>query len=157
MSLRRVTGIAAATLAAAGLAVAGAGTASAETEVPMTRCLGLSPYIVDQPYAPARLFLTQSLPNEGSGKGTLRLHDVASLWFFAGGYQSDVRLDWRNVDNGKTGTLTDTATVGTPGGDSAKFFLDAGPGKYDLTMSAYNKHALWGMPTTSCTGSVTLN
>lgn len=155
--MRRATGVAAMTAAAAGLAVAGAGTAAAETEVPMTRCLGLSPYVVDQPFAPARLFLTQSLPGEGPGKGTLRLHDASSLWFFAGGYQSDVRLDWRNVDNGHAGTATDTRAVAYPGGDTASFFLDAGPGTYELTMSAYNHHALWGFPTTSCTGTVRLD
>ncbi|WP_068272580.1 hypothetical protein [Aldersonia kunmingensis] len=135
---------------AAGIVIVGAGSASAETELPMTRCLGPSPFIVDQPYAPARLWVEQ---NE-SGTVTLALRDVASLWFFAGGYQSQARLDWRNPATGASGTEFTTQLVGYPGGQPGRFHFVSGPGPVELTLSAFNWHALWGVPSTSCTGVV---
>ncbi|QNG17800.1 hypothetical protein G4H71_05335 [Rhodococcus triatomae] len=143
----RAAGIVAA--AGAAITLAGAGTAAADTEVTMTRCLGLSPYIADQPFAPARLWQSP----DGPGAATFTLHDVSSFWFFAGGYQSDVRLDWRNLDTGASGTAHDTRTVAYPGGDSARLHVPSGPGAVELTLSAYNHHDLWGFPTTSCTGT----
>ncbi|HEY5853723.1 MAG TPA: hypothetical protein VIW24_06625 [Aldersonia sp.] len=140
--------IVAAAIAAAGFA--SAGTAAAEVEVPMTRCLGLSPYIIDQPYAPARMWLWQN----GPGHANLAVHDVASLWFLNGGYRTEARLDWRNLDSGAGGTEYAVGNVGYPGGGAARFDFYPGSGNLEVTLSAYNSHALWGFPTTTCTGTV---
>ncbi|SQI34613.1 Uncharacterised protein [Rhodococcus coprophilus] len=128
----------------------GAGTATADTvEIPMTRCWGLSPYIVDQPYAPARLFGWQTEP----GRIELSLADVSTLWFFAG-YRSDVRLDWHNRSTGARGTLDDSVTVAYPGTGVARFDIRSGPGEVEFTVSAVNSIPLWSIPTTSCGGVV---
>ena len=140
--------VAAGMLAGVGL---GAGTATADTvEIPMTRCWGVSPYIVDQPYAPARLFGWQTEP----GKIELSLPDVSSLWFFAGGYRSDVRLDWHNRNTGARGTVTDSVNVAYPGSGVAYFDMQSGPGDVEFTVSAVNSIPLWSIPTTSCGGVV---
>lgn len=109
----------------------------------MDRCWGVSPYIVDQPYAPARLFSWQTEP----GRTQLQMPDVASLWFFTGGYQTDVKLDWHNVDTGERGTLYDNATVSNPGNDVVTFDLNSGPGDVEFTVSAVNSIPLWSIPT----------
>lgn len=133
----------------AGLGV-GTGTATAETvEIPMNRCWGVSPYIVDQPYAPARLFGWQTEP----GRIELSLADVSTLWFFAG-YRSDVRLDWHNRSTGARGTLTDSVTIAYPGTGVARFDMESGPGEVEFTVSAVNSIPLWSIPTTSCGGVV---
>jgi hypothetical protein len=154
MTVRSLRRMAASTLVAAGvlsgLAV-GAGTATADTvEIPMNRCWGVSPYILDQPYAPARLFGWQTAP----GRTELSLPDVSSLWFFAGGYRSDVRLDWHNRNTGARGTLTDSVDVAYPGSGVARFDLQSGPGDVEVTVSAVNSIPLWGIPTTACGGVV---
>lgn len=123
----------------------GSGTAVADTEVPMNRCLGLSPYILDQPYAPGRVFTWQ--PH--SGRTEVTLADVSSLWFFAGGYRSDVRFDWHNTATGKRGTEYSTVNIGYPG-NVARFSVDSGPGRVEFTVSAVNSIPLWSIPTTSC-------
>jgi len=133
----------------AGLGV-GTGTATAETvEIPMNRCWGVSPYIVDQPYAPARLFGWQTEP----GRIELSLADVSTLWFFAG-YRSDVRLDWHNRSTGARGTLTDSVTIAYPGTGVARFDMESGRGEVEFTVSAVNSIPLWSIPTTSCGGVV---
>jgi hypothetical protein len=156
MSLRALRRAGAATIVAAGMFTGlalGTGTATAETvEVPMDRCWGVSPYILDQPYAPGRLFGWQTEP----GKIQLQMPDVSSLWFFAGGYQTDVKFEWRNRDTGASGTLYDTATVAYPGGDVVTFDLDSGPGAVEFTVSAVNSIPLWSIPTTSCGGVVSV-
>jgi hypothetical protein len=156
MSSRALRRAGAATLAAAGILTGlavGTGTAAADTvEVPMDRCWGVSPYIVDQPYAPARLFSWQTEP----GRTQLQMPDVASLWFFTGGYQTDVKLDWHNVDTGERGTLYDNATVSNPGNDVVTFDLNSGPGDVEFTVSAVNSIPLWSIPTTSCGGVVSV-
>ncbi|HET8994149.1 MULTISPECIES: hypothetical protein [unclassified Rhodococcus (in: high G+C Gram-positive bacteria)] len=154
MSLRALRRVGAATFVAAGMLTGlavGTGTAAADTvEVPMDRCWGVSPYILDQPYAPARLFGYQT----ESGSIQLQMPDVSSLWFFAGGYQTDVKFDWHNIATDERGTLTDTATVAYPGGDVVTFDLNSGPGPVEFTVSAVNSIPLWSIPTTSCGGVV---
>lgn len=155
MTVRFLRRTAASALVAAGMFTGlgvGAGTAAAETPISMNRCWGVSPYIVDQPYAPARLFGWQTEP----GRIELSLPDVSSLWFFAGGYRSDVRLDWHNRNTGARGTLTDSVTVAYPGSGVARFDVRSGPGDVEFTVSAVNSIPLWAIPTTSCGGVVTV-
>ncbi|MFD3810027.1 hypothetical protein [Rhodococcus sp. NPDC058639] len=153
MTVRFLRRTAASALVAAGMFTGlgvGAGTAAAETPIPMNRCWGISPYIVDQPYAPARLFGWQTEP----GRIELSLPDVSSLWFFAGGYRSDVRLDWHNRNTGARGTVTDSVNVAYPGSGVARFDVRSGPGDVEFTVSAVNSIPLWAIPTTSCGGVV---
>lgn len=143
-------------VAAAGITIAAAGTASAETEVPMSRCWGISPNIVDQPFAPARAWVDQYeyLPSKfASGQGAINIRDVSSLWaIFGGGYDSTGRLDWRNLSNGRTGTVVNTARIRNPGNGNLRFDVDTGPGDVEITLSAVNSNGLWSIPTTSCSG-----
>ncbi|MFC7450351.1 hypothetical protein [Rhodococcus daqingensis] len=137
----------------AGGLVAGAGSAAAQTvEVPMSTCFGLSPYIVDQPYVASRAWFYQ----DGPGTGTVTLADVSSVvGFFTAPYLSDTRLDWRNKTTGATGTLTATTPIAL--GNSVNLRMNSGPGEVEITRSAVNRHALWSIPTTSCTGTVRVN
>ena len=154
LQIRRAAIAAAAALSitagALGVGAVAAGEASAEIEVPMTRCFGLSPNVIDQPFAPARAFVYQQRP----GTADVAINDIASLWFFAGGYQSDGRLDWRNLDNGRKGTAVKRSPVSYPGNSSMTFPISPGTGRVELTFSAVNRNALWAIPTTSCTGTV---
>lgn len=127
----------------------GTGTAAAEVEVPMTRCFGLSPYILDQPYAPGRVFTWQP----GPGHTQVSVTDASSLWFFAGGYRSDVRMEWHNTTTGTRGTEQVSVDVGYPGNGVARFDVHSGAGHVEFTISAVNSIPLWSIHTTSCGGS----
>ncbi len=159
MTMRRTTRIAAGALAAAGavaLGIGAAGTANAELHsdvVPMDGpCLGLSPYIVDQPYAFSQLYVLQDTARPGQARIDFT---PSSLWFFAGGYDSDFRIDWTNTATGATGTIQDSMRVANPGSHASPgYTIDSGPGDVALTISAYNHHALWGFPSVPCSGTI---
>jgi len=151
-NIRRSAAAALITLAATiGIGI-GAGQASAETVVPMDRCWGVSPNIVDQPFSTARLFVTPT----GTGRVQAAVRDVSTPWavFLPGAaYESVGRLDWRNTTTGRAGTTFDTARIGSyVGGPS--FALDTGPGHVTFTFSAVNRNALWAIPSTACSGSM---
>ena len=75
-NIRRSAAAAMITLAATiGIGI-GAGQASAETVVPMDRCWGVSPNIVDQPFSTARLFVTPT----GTGRVQAAVRDVSTPW-----------------------------------------------------------------------------
>jgi hypothetical protein len=139
-------------LATGAVGLAGTGAASAETVVPMSRCWGISPNIVDQPFSTARLFVSPS----GPGRVTAAVRDVSTPYaYFVPGAQYDSvgRLDWRNVTTGRTGTAFSTARItGYVGGPT--FDLTTGAGEVRFTFSAVNRNALWSIPTTSCTGTM---
>ncbi|MFW0796658.1 hypothetical protein AAFP30_22830 [Gordonia sp. CPCC 205515] len=127
----------------------GTGTASAETAVPLERCWGISPNIIDQPYSTARLFVSPT----GRGQVTAAVRDISSFWIPTGGYQSTGRLDWHNLSNGRKGTAINTAPIGLYVGGPT-FRLNTGPGTVRVTLSAVNRNALWSIPTTSCSGTM---
>ncbi|GAC68440.1 hypothetical protein [Gordonia soli] len=152
----RTTAIAtmAAATVAAGLGAVGAAPASAETVAPLSRCWGVSPNIVDQPFSVARLFLEP----DGAGRVIARVRDVSSLWALlspAAGYDSVGRLDWHNVSNGRKGTAIDTARIGGYV-NGQQFRLATGAGTVRVTYSAVNRNALWAIPSTSCGGTLTV-
>ena len=150
---RLTTGLAAAAIAASSFAAlsVGSGTAHAETVAPLERCWGISPNIVDQPYSTARLFVSRT----GPGRVTAAVRDISSFWTFSGGYESVGRLDWHNLTNNRKGTAFNTAKIGLYVGGPT-FALDTGPGKVRVTLSAVNRNALWAIPTTACSGTITV-
>jgi hypothetical protein len=145
----RLAGALLAATAAIGLATAGTGTASAETVVPLERCWGVSPNIVDQPFSTARLFVSP----EGRGRVVARVRDVSSFWIPTGGYQSVGRLDWHNLTTGRKGTSVNAASIGLYVGGPT-FHLTTGPGTVRVTFSAVNRNALWAIPSTACGGTM---
>ncbi|WAC54088.1 hypothetical protein [Gordonia sp. SL306] len=138
-----------AAITAIGLGAVAPTTASAETVVPLDRCWGVSPNIVDQPFSTARLFVS---PN-GRGRVIAAVRDVSSFWTPTGGYQSAGRLDWHNLSTGKKGVALNTAQIRLFVGGPT-FRLDTGPGTVRVTFSAVNRNALWAIPSTSCSGTM---
>ena len=156
MAYRNIRRSAAAALfvlaATIGVGTVGAGHASAETLVPMTLCLGVSPYIIDQPFSTARLVVSPA----GPGKVDAAIRDVSTPWgalIRNGGYDSVGRLDWRNANTGRTGTNFGTDRIDGYGG-GPRFTLNTGAGTVHFTFSAVNSNALWAIPTTSCSGTM---
>lgn len=150
---RLTTGLAAAAIAASSLAALSVspGTAHAEAVAPLDRCWGISPNIIDQPYSTARLFVSGA----GPGKVTAAVRDVSTFWIFSGGYESAGRLDWHNLTTNRKGTAFDTAKIGLYVGGPT-FKLNTGPGRVRVTLSAVNRNALWTIPSTACSGTLTV-
>ncbi|WP_182349196.1 hypothetical protein [Tomitella gaofuii] len=159
MMVRRVRKIGAGLAAggcAAALTVGGAGTAGAELHsdvVPMDQpCIGLSPFIVDQPYAFSQVYVLQDTEAPGQAKVDF---NPSSFWFFAGGYTSDFTLDWTNLQTGASGTIRDSMRVANPGSHMTPgYVIDSGPGDVALTFNSYNHHELWGFPSITCHGTI---
>jgi hypothetical protein len=149
---RRAAAAMIALAATIGVGALGAGQAAAETVVPMERCWGVSPNVVDQPFSTARLFVTST----GPGRVNAAIRDVSTPWAFfipGAGYESVGRLDWRNVNTGGTGTAFDSAHIGSYV-SGPEFSLDTGPGTVTFTVSAVNRNALWAIPSTACSGTM---
>lgn len=149
---RLITATVAAGTVAAGMTFGGTGSAAAQSEVvPLDRCWGISPNIVDQPFSFARLFVDQ----HGGGEVTAAIQDVSSLWGLAMpvGYESVGRLDWHNTDDDTEGTVHDTAEIRWNVGGPT-FDFDPGEGTVNVTVSAVNRNALWEIPSTACSGTI---
>lgn len=157
MSVRRLpcrTQLAATALAvaaAATSAVTGTGDAEAVTrEYPLHNCVNISPNIVDLPYMPTRVFVS-----DYAGKTYLQI-TYGSLWLLTG-YDSVARLDWHNLRTDQRGTLIDHSSVRPPNTGVHNFTIASsafGPGKVRLTLSTVNRNALWAIPARSCSGTV---
>ncbi|AZG45839.1 hypothetical protein [Gordonia insulae] len=145
----RLGGTLLAVAAAVGLGSIGTGTAAAETVVPLERCWGVSPNIVDQPFSTARLFVSP----EGRGRVVARVRDVSSFWIPTGGYQSVGRLEWHNLTTGRKGAAVNAASIGLYVGGPT-FHVNTGPGTVRVTFSAVNRNALWAIPSTTCIGTL---
>lgn len=128
----------------------GTGTAAGETKVPLTQpCFSLSPYILDQPYVQTSVTVDQRV----SGSVVVTLGTASSFWFLAGGYNTDIRLDWHNTDTGARGTENTSIRSTVPAG-TATFFLGTGPGRVEFTFRAVNSLPLWSIPTNTCRGVI---
>lgn len=147
----RIAAAAVATAAAAAALVAGAGTAEAATkEYPLHDCINVSPNIVDMPYMPSRVIIS-----EYAGTTYMQV-DYSSLWIGVG-YDSVARLDWHNLKTNKRGTLVDHSVVRPPNTGVHNFTIKRstfGPGKVNVTLSTVNRNALWAIPARSCSGTV---
>jgi len=126
------------------------GAAEAATTYPLHNCLNISPNIVDVPYMPSRVIVSKYQDN------TYLTIDYTSYWIGIG-YASAVRLDWKNLQTGKTGTRFVRSHVRPPYQGTHQFQIPTaalGPGKVKLTMSTVNSNALWAIPARSCSGTI---
>ncbi|WP_161893559.1 hypothetical protein [Gordonia spumicola] len=152
MSIR--TRLAAGAVAAAGvlaLVAAPAGDAGAATKsYPLGDCTNLSPNVVDLPYQPNRVFVS-----EYAGTTYLQI-TYSSAWMLVG-YSSHARLDWKNLTTGRHGVLVDNSVVRPPNTGVHNFTVKRstfGPGKVKLTLTTTNRNAVWAVPARSCTSTV---
>ncbi len=150
----RVCAATVAVLGAAGLVVAtGPGQArAASAEYPISTCFGLSPNIVDFPYIPRRVIVS-----DYAGTTYLAV-DYTSYWIGVG-YDSDARLDWHNPRTGKRGSLTSHNHVRPPYQGVHNFTIPTktiGTGQVRVTLNTVNRNALWSIPATSCGGTITV-
>ncbi|GAC79093.1 MULTISPECIES: hypothetical protein [Gordonia] len=152
MSVR--TRLAAGAVAAAGAAaliLAPAGDASAVTKTyPIGDCTNLSPNVVDMPYQPNRVFVSEYA-------GTVYMQiTYGSLWLGLG-YDSHARLAWKNLQTGRNGVLVDNSIVRPPNTGVHNFTVKRstfGPGKVRLTLTTTNRNAVWAVPARTCTSTV---
>ncbi|EGD55438.1 hypothetical protein [Gordonia neofelifaecis] len=147
----RLTAAAVAVGAVAASVVAGIGHADAVTkEYPLHDCINISPNIVDLPYMPTRVFVSDYA-------GTTYMQITYGSYWIGVGYDSVARLDWTNLTTNRKGTLIDKSWVRPPNTGVHNFTLpsrDFGPGKVKLTLSTVNRNALWAIPARSCGGVV---
>jgi len=134
--------------------VHGAGTASADynRSFPLSQCFGLSPNIIDVPFAPPGINVTQY-----DGFTTL-LVTFSSVWLGVG-YVSDATLTWKHLDNGKHGTMRSHGVAKPPNTGTLGFGFprnEPGKGRVELTLSAVNSNGLWSIPTNSCTATINI-
>lgn len=138
-------GIAMIGIAAAGVvgASALAGSAHAEQRV-AGNCWSISPNIVDVPYNGGATVRTDpARPGIISVTG-----DSKSIF----GYSTDLRIDWRNLDNGRTGTLATTYRNSLADTNGFWFHnVDTGTGRVAFTLSATTR-GLLTLPAPTCTG-----
>ena len=157
ISTRIRTRIAAATIAAMGVvgvaAATGTGDAAADGAYPLNNCIGLSPNIVDAPYWPTRAIVAQY-----AGK-TYITTEFSSYWFGVG-YESTARLDWRNLQTGQRGSMTNRSAVKPPYTGTHVFTIPTnriGKGRVQVTLSTVNRNAVWALPTPTCGGVITVS
>lgn len=137
--------------AAAAMTVAGGvGQANASQEFPIPNCIGVSPNIVDIPFKLSNAIVSQYQDT------TWITVTYGSLWVGVG-YDSAVRLDWRNPATGQSGTKLSESRVVPPntGVHSFQFPTEQiGKGRVEVSFSSVNRNALWAIPALTCSGSV---
>ncbi|WP_040792672.1 hypothetical protein [Nocardia paucivorans] len=150
MRIRRAMAAIALAASATGLVTAVAAPAQAETRYQYVamNCYGVSPNILDLPYNGGGNVVTRT---EVPGVFTF-LSDSKSIF----GYTTDARVEWRNLDNGRSGVhqigyrhaLDDTSGY-------QLYEVNSGPGRVQITVSAVN-HGLLTLPAPVCSGEVTV-
>ncbi|GAB09753.1 hypothetical protein GOARA_046_00220 [Gordonia araii NBRC 100433] len=135
---------------AAGAAVAGAGTANAARVYPLTSCTALSPNIVDLPYNPTRVIVSEYA-------GTTYLTtEFSSLWVGIG-YTSRMRLDYHNLRTHQRGTRFSTRHVSPPYTGTHQIPIRTshlGRGPVRVVLNAVNSNAAWSIPAPRCTAVI---
>ena len=145
-------GVAALAAATAGALAAGAGSAHADGVYPLTSCLAASPNIVDMPYNPTRVIVAQYADD------TYLTTEFNSVWVGMG-YQSSMRLDYRNLRTGQRGTRFSTRNVSPPYTGTHVFTIrtsQLGRGPVRLTLATTNRNALISIPAPTCTTVITV-
>lgn len=130
----------------------GAGDASAQYNrpFPLSNCFGLSPNIVDVPFMPPGVNVSEY------GGFTTVTATFSSLWLGVG-YDSHAKLTWQHLGNGKRGTLHSSAVTRPPNTGVLGFNFpknQPGKGRVKVTLSAVNSNALWSIPAQSCSGVI---
>ncbi|GAC66847.1 hypothetical protein [Gordonia soli] len=134
-------------------AATGAPAPSTSRGFPINNCFGLSPNIVDVPYAPSQVVVGQY---DG---WTNVMVTYGSLWLLTG-YDSVARFDWRHLDNGKRGTFVSNSNVRPPNTGVHGFTWprnQPGKGRVEVTLSTVNRNALWEIPATTCKGTIVIS
>ncbi|AZG46944.1 hypothetical protein [Gordonia insulae] len=130
-----------------GTGLSGQAAAAPSAEYPLTNCIGPSPNIVDLPYNPTRIIVSDYA-------GTTWLTtEFSSLW----GYRSAVRLDLQNLATGKRVTKLSDRAVSPPYVGTHQISLPTsqiGKGRVKATLSSVNRNALWAIPATTCSGVI---
>jgi len=111
-------------------------------------CRGISPNVVDNPYA-GRITTTQWLPKE-HGRITIYVSQSASLF----GYQSRPRLAWHNLTSGQRGHTSTIAYSNREGEGASVISLRTGAGRVKLTMYAKNSNRFVSARSTACATTV---
>ncbi|GED99172.1 hypothetical protein [Gordonia crocea] len=149
----RVAAAAVAVVAAAGVAVAtGAGAAQASRVYPLGGCTQISPNVVDLPYNPTRVIVS-----EYAGT-TYLITEFSSVWVGAG-YNSRMRLDFHNLRTGQRGVRFSNRNVSPPYVGTHQIAIRTshlGRGPVRLTLNAVNSNALWSIPAPNCSTVITV-
>ncbi|MFT3901214.1 MAG: hypothetical protein QM728_13355 [Gordonia sp. (in: high G+C Gram-positive bacteria)] len=136
--------------AAVALGVVGAGPAAADRVYPLTNCTAMSPNVVDLPYSPTRVIVS-----EYAGK-TYLTTEFNSVWLGVG-YTSRMRLDYRNLRTGQRGVRFSTRHVSPPYTGTHQIVIatsSLGRGPVRLVLNATNSNALWSIPAPTCTSTI---
>ncbi|MET8797917.1 hypothetical protein ABZV91_15960 [Nocardia sp. NPDC004568] len=134
--------------AVAVVAVAGSASAETRTQYVGNNCWSISPNLVDIPHNGS---VTVSTDTARPGWFTLS-GDSKSVF----GYTTDLHVEWRNLDNGRTGSAD--VTYRNSLADSNGFWirdLDSGPGRVQITTSGVTR-GLLTIPVPACTGEVVI-
>ncbi|QKT08583.1 hypothetical protein HUN08_16280 [Gordonia sp. X0973] len=146
-SIRTRIGAAALAVGTAAAAVAvGSGAANAARVYPLTNCTAPSPNIVDLPYNPTRVIVSEYAGN------TYLTTEFNSLWVGVG-YHSRMRLDFRNLHTGQRGMRISNRNVSPPYTGTHQITIPTrqlGRGPVRLVLTAVNSNALWSIPAPTC-------
>ncbi|GAB18295.1 hypothetical protein GOEFS_050_00730 [Gordonia effusa NBRC 100432] len=115
----------------------------------MSKCIGLSPNVVDLPYQPIGIYVT----HRGATTG------IATKWDSYLGYHSDARIDLRNLKTGKRFTWRFPHQVTQPYNGSQYREIPTskiGKGRVQLTLNSVNRNALWALPAPTCSTVITI-
>ncbi|MDL9936185.1 hypothetical protein QSJ18_05475 [Gordonia sp. ABSL1-1] len=150
------TRIAATVLTATGAAAllvggtAGPAAAAPGGVYPLHNCINLSPNIVDLPYNPSRVIVSQYRDR------TYLAIDYTSVWIGAG-YDSVARIDWHNLNTHKRGVIVGRNHVSPPYQGTHQVDVPTasiGRGKVALRLTTTNRNALWAVPARTCGGTI---
>lgn len=142
-----MAGIALAGLAAA-TAVAAPAQAWSRSQYVAMNCYGVSPNLIDLPY--------------NGGGSVVTSTDTPGVFTFTSnsrsvfGYTTDAQVEWRNLDNGRTGVHQVGYRHGMKETDGYQLYqVNSGPGRVRITISAVN-HGLLALPAPVCSGEITV-
>lgn len=119
--------------ALAALALPMTGTASAQDSWMVTTCRGASPFLLDFPYSGQVTGGQYNSP----GKATYTIDAGGSLW---GGYDTQVTMNWTNLDTGASGSETQRGSVGFVIGNGSTMYFrpHTGPGTVRTDFTVVN-------------------
>ncbi|MFW0796657.1 hypothetical protein AAFP30_22825 [Gordonia sp. CPCC 205515] len=81
-----------------------------------------------------------------------------SLWLGIG-YDSAARFDWHNLNTGKRGVQFSNTATRPPNAGTHGFSIPdrtIGNGRVQITLSTFNRNALWAIPAQTCSTTITL-
>ncbi|MFT4201477.1 MAG: hypothetical protein QM634_12195 [Gordonia sp. (in: high G+C Gram-positive bacteria)] len=131
-------------------AAVGAGAAHADRVYPLTSCTAPSPNIVDLPYNPTRVIVSEYAGN------TYLTTEFTSLWVGVG-YDSHMRMDFRNLRTGQRGVRFSNRHVSPPYTGTHQITIrtsSLGRGPVRLVLRTVNNNPLWSIPAPTCSAVI---